>query len=566
MALRNSKRSATTCLQITERGIDAETGLGGNRQDPGGANHLNIQVEPLESANELPNSRPASANTTIAVLLTDTPYTSWNPAKENAGDASRQADGYNFFTPESYGGLVKIKRGWLCGLGFITFTPHFMESIETVPVFCNLVINNGGNSTGFLDSRLLRVSTNRRHSFEGIAGRQNRYGFVVVVSMSGISREYERAQESRGSFHKTTLEEDCRGISKDMANGEGRTGRAFQSQTGPGLQINEPKVDRSRLPHDTLTILCHDMLRIQRHREYRVSDGIIRPLVSCGNDEKRALEFELQFVERRFISGQQWTPDLVSGTSKETLTIVLCRLQPWNEWIPAESGMLPLNPSSAKPQYPPNRNTRPRQTTGERAATRATLEEAFTHQPDLAMACQPCFAQYQESEEKRHPGAPETQPQTAMPPYHSSGLVAGHSSGWVPLTLSISAHQQPVIFGQTKVATLRALPSNASYHNIEKAGDGVGGGGGDGMPMNRPQTNPGQFLAPFLGPGIFSRETVSVHTYGQEIRRVAGVENVLNPILPVFLLGPLRQSIGSSLHLSRADFTKSSSSPAKSLF
>ncbi|KAK1482397.1 hypothetical protein CABS01_14095 [Colletotrichum abscissum] len=25
-------------------------GLGGNRQDPGGANHLNIQVEPLESA------------------------------------------------------------------------------------------------------------------------------------------------------------------------------------------------------------------------------------------------------------------------------------------------------------------------------------------------------------------------------------------------------------------------------------------------------------------------------------------------------------------------------------
>ncbi|KAK1510991.1 hypothetical protein CTAM01_01564 [Colletotrichum tamarilloi] len=32
--------------------------------------------------------------------------------------------------------------------------------------------------------------------------------------------------------------------------------------------------------------------------------------------------------------------------------------------------------------------------------------------------------------------------------------------------------------------------------------------------MNRPQTNPGQFLAPFLDPGIFSRETVSVHTYG----------------------------------------------------
>lgn len=43
----------------------------------------------------------------------------------------------------------------------------------------------------------------------------------------------------------------------------------------------------------------------------------------------------MQFVERRFISGQQWTPDLFSGTSKETLTIVLvpsvlqtkCRLQ-----------------------------------------------------------------------------------------------------------------------------------------------------------------------------------------------------------------------------------------------
>ncbi|KAK1510992.1 uncharacterized protein CCOS01_06946 [Colletotrichum costaricense] len=32
-------------------------GLGGNRQDPGGANHLNMQVEPLESASHCQPSR-----------------------------------------------------------------------------------------------------------------------------------------------------------------------------------------------------------------------------------------------------------------------------------------------------------------------------------------------------------------------------------------------------------------------------------------------------------------------------------------------------------------------------
>ncbi|KAK1690172.1 hypothetical protein BDP55DRAFT_340676 [Colletotrichum godetiae] len=50
--------------------------------------------------------------------------------------------------------------------------------------------------------------------------------------------------------------------------------------------------------------------------------------------------------------------------------------------------------------------------------------------------------------------------------------------------------------------------------------------------MNRPQTDPGKFLAPFLDPGTFSRETAGPphhhdHNHQQEIRRVAGVENVL---------------------------------------
>lgn len=179
--------------------------------------------------------------------------------------------------------------------------------------------------------------------------------------------------------------------------------------------------------------------------------------------------------------------------------------------------------------------------------------------------------------------------------------VTGHGSVWVPLTLSISAHQQSMIFSQTKVVTLRsedgglwrdALPStsNDSYHSVrmhrrgketlrsekkQKANDSPsdpqvqgkssscdwapgGGWDADEQTPNEPWPILSSFSRPwdlFLEKRYLSVLYIHVrsttpsrpHNHQQEMRRVAGVENVLNPMLPVFLLGPPRQSIGSSL-------------------
>lgn len=109
--------------------------------------------------------------------------------------------------------------------------------------------HSSGNSTGLfsnterngLDSRLLcvSVSANRRHSFEGIADRQNRHGvvvLVVVVSVSSISWGYERAQE-------------CLPDAADWMKCLPKHGQLAQDQQRSGLESNQASL-RGGLPWD----------------------------------------------------------------------------------------------------------------------------------------------------------------------------------------------------------------------------------------------------------------------------------------------------------------------------